>query len=181
MRRDYADWKIALGKLIALVEAGTWRHGIKTNDAVKKFCVLGRLPLKHEHLWATIYRKRCGDIADFLLYYWVQAGLKNRRWTFVGASGKKYRLRRIHNVEHGNGNGEIGADGEAPTAEKEGLWMREEDMHQPDVRLVRGMYRARRGDAGADIKFLDAADVALMGKPAAAVVGDVLDEIAAAM
>lgn len=181
MRRDYGDWKPAIDALIARVESGAWRHGIKTKDAVREVLRLARFPSDTGTMWAPRFRKRCGDFLEHALYYWVQSNLKNRRWLFVGDSGRKYRLRRIHNVEHGNGHGELDDDGRPPKADKEGLWMREEDMHQADVRLVRGMYRQRRTDAGADITFLATADAVLDGRPSTTVVGDVLDDIAAAM
>lgn len=181
MRRDYGDFKTAMDTLIARVESGAWRHGIKTKEAVGWLLRIARFPADPSGMWAPRFKKRCGDFLLHALYYWVQGNLKNRRFTFEGDSGRKYRLRRIHNVEHGNGDGQLLEDGEPLKPDKEGLWMRDEDMHQADVRLVRGMYTARRTDATPQIRYLDLADDALKGKPADAVVGDVRDDIAAAM
>lgn len=181
MRRDYGDFKVAMDTLTTRIESGAWRHGIKTKDAVVWVLRIGRFPSDPSAMWAPRFKKRCGAFLAHALYYWVQGNLKNRRFTFEGDSGKKYRLRRIHNVEHGNGNGELMEGGEPLKPDKEGLWMRDEDMHQPDVRLVRGMYRARRTDAAPQIRYLDLADDALDGKSADTVVGDVRREIARAM
>lgn len=181
MRRDYGDFKTAMDALISRIEAGTWRHGVKTKDAVRDLLRIAKLPADPNTMWLPRYKKRCGDFLAHALYYWAQSNLKNRRFVFVGASGQKYRLRRIHNVEHGNGNGEIDADGEQPKADKEGLWLRDEDMHQADVRLMRDSYGKRKGNSGSQLRYLEAADAALASKPAETVVGDVRDEIAAAM
>lgn len=181
MRRDYGDFKAAMDTLIARIESGAWRHGIKTKDAVRELLRIARFPADTSSMWAPRFKKRCGDFLEHALYYWVQGNLKNRRFLFVGDSGKRYRLRSVHNVEHGNGNGELAEDGTPPKADKEGLWLRDEDMHQPDVRSARGVYTGRRTDATPQIRYLDLAYDALDGKPEEAVVGDVRDEIAAAM
>jgi hypothetical protein len=181
MRRDYGEWKPAMEAVLVRIEAGDWRHGLKTKDAVQHLLRLARFPAQTASMWAPRYRKRCGEFLEHALYYWVQSHIKNRRFKFLGASGKVYRLRAIHNVEHGNGNGELSASGKAPAPEKQGLWLRDEDMHLADVRLVRGAYTSRRSDGGAEIRYLDVADAALSGKPADAVVGDVRDEIARAL
>lgn len=181
MRREYGEFKTAMDTLIARIESGAWRHGIKTKDAVGWLLRIAKFPSDPNTMWAQRYRKRCGEFLAHALYYWVQGNLKNRRFRFEGDSGQIYRLRRIHSVEHGNGNGHLVHDGAPLKPDKEGLWMRDEDMHQPDVQLVRGTYRGRRGDSSPQIRYLDLADDALEGKPADTVVGDVRDEIARAM
>lgn len=181
MRRDYGDFKTAMDTLIARVESGAWRHGIKTKDAVGWLLRIAKFPSDANAMWSPRFKRRCGEFLAHALYYWVQGNFKNRRFTFEGDSGQKYRLRRIHSVEHGNGDGQLVHDGEPLKPDKEGLWMRDEDMHQADVRLVRGTYTGRRADSIAQIRYLDAADDALQGKPADTVVGDVRDAIARAM
>jgi hypothetical protein len=181
MRRDYGDWKPAIENVVTRLEAGHWRHGIKTKDAVREVLRYARFPSDTGAMWAPRFRKRCGDFLEHALYYWVQGHLKDRRGPFVGASGKVYRVRQIHNVEHGNGNGELGPNGKPLPSDKEGLWLRKEDMHQADVRLVRGMYDRRRRDSGPDVVFLDTADRVLNTRTDDVVVGDVLDEIQQAL
>lgn len=181
MRIDYGDWKPALDMLIGRVEGGAWRHGIKTKDAIREVLRYGKFPADPSTMWSPRWRKKNGGILDFTLYYLVQSALKNRRWAFEGISGRRYRLRRIHCVEHGAAEGETDKDGKPVRPDKEGLWFRTEDMRRTDVLLVRRMYSGRETDSRPDKVFMAQADRALTDKSDELVVGDVLDEIAQAM
>lgn len=182
MKLDLADWHDARDKLIARIEVGAWRHGIKTKDAIQEVIRYGKFPADPSSMWPMKWKKKNGDLIHFFLYYFVQSGLKNRHWTFLGKSGRKYRLRRIYCVEHGVAEGEMGPDGVPLPPAREGIWLREEDMSHVDVRYVRTMYRDRETDSSANKIFLNEADRVLARKQnPALVVGDVLPEIALAM
>jgi hypothetical protein len=55
MRRDYGDFKPAMDELIARIEAGAWRHGIKTNDAVKEVIRCGPFLADVTTMWPATY------------------------------------------------------------------------------------------------------------------------------
>lgn len=181
MKYDLADWMPARDKLIVRIEAGAWRHGIKTKAAVGEVVRYGAFPADPSTMWAVKWKKKNGDLIDYALYYFVQSGLKHRRWVIVGKSGRKLRPRRIYCVENGVAEGELDENGRAVRPEKEGLWLRSEDLTRLDVEKIRGTYRDRETDSSSDKEFLRIASRVLSGKSAETLVGDVLDEIAAAM
>jgi hypothetical protein len=182
VKLDLADWHDARQKLITRIEAGAWRHGIKTKDAIREVIRYGAFPSDPSTMWPVKWRKKNGQLVEFFLYYFVQSGLKNRNWSFRGASGRCYRLRRIYCVEHGVAEGEEGPNGEPLRPAKEGIWLREEDMSRIDVAYARTMYRDRETDSSANKIFLTEAYRVLSRKQDdSLIVGDVLDEIARAM
>jgi len=177
VRRDYGDYKPAMERLITRVEAGAWRHGIKTKAAQKELAKYARLPSEPNDMFQPAYRKRVGQILDQGLYYYVQSSFKNRRWLLIGQSGEKLRLRRIFCVEHGAADGEVDQYGLPVSPDREGLWLRVEDLNKKDVQLVREMYRGREVDSALHKRFFELAERKLAPLPDDAVVGDVLDDI----
>jgi len=181
VKRDYSDWEIAVAALIERIEAGAWRHGLKTKDAGREFLRLGKFPADPSSMWAPRYKTKNGEILDFLVYYWVQKAIKDRRWLLVGKSGKRYRPRRIYSIKHGCADGELKPNGEPMTPEKEGLWLRWQDLRKDDARQIRTGYRFRETDAQNDKTFIGNVERVLTGKADDLMAGDVIDEIMAAM
>jgi len=179
MRLDYADWKPARDKFLERLEGGAWRHGIKTRDAVRCVQAYGGFPSDLASMWPPKWRKKNGDAMKMQVYYYVQKGCKEARFWLVGASGERYWVRKFHNVDHGRFDGELAENGEPMPPEKEGLWLRYEDMLLPDVRQVRAGYRTRENDSSPDKRVLRETEAVLACKPDDTVVGDVLDEIIA--
>lgn len=181
MRIDYGDWKPARDKLIKRFYARAWRHGLKTRDAIREVALYGKFPVDPNTMWPTRWRKKNGNLLYMALYYFVQSGLKLKRFQLVGASGLKIRPRAIYNVEHGCGEDELDEDGNAPRPPKEGLWMFHKDMNDRDVQLVRADYNRRENDAPSDKVYMNAAHQVLQTKSSDTVIGDVEDEIARAI
>jgi hypothetical protein len=176
-----ADWKPALDRLIVRTEIGAWRHGLKTDDAIAEVISYGKFPADLASMWPLKWREKNGDAMRFMLYYYVQSGLKNRRRLFVGKSGTVYRLRSVHNVKHGAADGECDDNGEPVPPEKKGLWLRREDLNAVDVEQVQAIYRGRATDSSGDKRWLAAAAEALSRRPSEATCADVADEIEQAM
>lgn len=181
MNVDYGDWDRAIIKLIERIEAGAWRHGLKTKDAAREFLRLGKFPSDPAAMWAPRYKAKNGAILRFLLYYWVQKAIKDRRWTLVGKSGRKYRPRRIYSIKHGCAEGELKPNGDPMTPEREGLWLRWQDLRRDDARQIRTAYRFRETDSGPDKAFIDRVERVLTTKADDMTAGDVIGEVAEAM
>jgi len=187
---DMASWDRGMAIFLARLDAGAWRHGIKTYDVVKEVAKEGKVPLTLdvEELFATAplwVKKKLlklftedGDLRPYGLYYYAQSTLKNSYTVMVGdMTGDGYRVRRFSCVPHGFVKGEKDQNGKRRKPPREKLWLRFLDLNPTDVEFLATEYHAREEDSAPNKKLIwNAADVS-RGMPDTVRMEDLLDEI----
>lgn len=195
-RYDLGDWEKGADELAALLRAGTWRHGIKTEDAAKVIVGGGKFPADLNTMLVDKWKKKSRDFLKFGLYYFTQSTLKNEYEVVVGKSGDSYRVRSFYCVPHGMLQAETDQDGNPieedegetegkkkpkPKRTKEGLWLRFLDLNPTDIRWLARRYRAREDDSAPVKKYIWTAQDRSAGLPDSITMADIWDDILGAM
>ena len=192
MRFDMANWEKGMQVVAARLEAGVWRHGLKTWDAVDEAATEGKvarrleaaLPRALPKLFRTAILKllgKDGDIREHGLYYFAQRCLKGAYSYRVGASGGRHWVRKFWCVPHGYVEGELDENGKPRKPPKEGLWLRFEDLNPTDVQWLVKKYNIRKTDSAANRRLIWTAQDKSLGMPNTITMNDIMDDILAAM